>query len=41
MDGTYVPWRGREGGIYHCEIPDAMHVSYPDHIHWTILSNHG
>ena len=19
--------RGREGGIYHCEIPDAMHVT--------------
>ena len=22
------------------EIPDAMHVSYPDHIHWIVLSNH-
>ena len=27
VHGTYVPWRGREGGIYHCEIPDAMHVT--------------
>ena len=27
MDGTYVPWRGGEGGICHCEIPDAMYVT--------------